>query len=62
MVVSSLTEFWASRIGRNARSTLLYESIIKALDDPFNRNFSDSLYRHPLIEKSKPNENKFESI
>jgi hypothetical protein len=57
MVVSSLTEYWNSRIGKNFRSGLLYEALLKMLNDEQNRNFAEPLYRHPLIEKSKPSEN-----
>jgi hypothetical protein len=57
MIVSSLTEYWNSRIGKNYRSRFLYEALLKMLNDEQNRNFAEPLYRHPLVEKSKPNEN-----
>lgn len=57
MVVSGLTEYWNSRVGKNSRSSLLFESLLKVFNDPHNRNFTEALYRHPLIENSKPTEN-----
>lgn len=57
IVVSGLTEFWSSRIGKNSRSTLLFESLLKVFNDPNNRNFAEAIYRHPLVENSKPTEN-----
>jgi len=57
IIVSSLTEYWNSRIGKNFRSGFLYQALLKMLNDEQNRNFAEPLYRHPLIEKSKPNEN-----
>ena len=32
MVVSSLTEYWNSRVGKNFRSGLLYEALLKMLN------------------------------
>lgn len=57
MVVSGLTEYWSSRIGKNSRSSLLFESLLKVFNDPLNRNFTEAIYRHPLVENSKPTEN-----
>lgn len=57
-IVSSLTEFYSSRIGKNARAVLLYQALLKVFNDRHNRNYTDDLYRHPLIENSKPDENK----
>lgn len=57
-IVSSLVEFYSSRVGRNSRSVLLYEALLKVFNDRHNRNFADDLYRHPLIENSKPDADK----
>ncbi|MCS6918008.1 MAG: hypothetical protein RMK52_03095 [Chitinophagales bacterium] len=53
IIVSSLTEFYNSRIGKNSRAVLLYESLLRVFNDRHNRNFTDDLYRHPLIASSK---------
>jgi hypothetical protein len=57
-IVSSLAEFYSSRIGRNSRAVLLYQALLKVFNDRHNRNYTDDLYRHPLIENSKPDEDK----
>lgn len=57
MVVSGLTEYWNSRVGKNSRSSLLFESLLKVFNDPQNRNFTEAIYRHPLVENSKPTQN-----
>lgn len=53
MVTSSLTEFYNARIGKNSRSVMLYQALLKVFQDRQNRNYTDDLYRHPLIAPSR---------
>ena len=60
-LVSAVLEIWNTRIGKNGRSTLLKEAIGKVLNDPNHRNWSEALYRHPLVANLKRKTDKFPS-
>lgn len=40
---------------------MLFDALLKVFQDRNNRNFTDDLYRHPLIESAKPDDNKLPS-
>lgn len=54
-IVGSLVEVYNSYVGKNSRSTHLYKALLKVFNDRQNKNWTDLLYRHPLIESSKRN-------
>lgn len=54
MLVSAILEFWNTTF-RNKRATMLYDALLKALNDNNSANWAEALYNHPLIHSLKKN-------